>query len=78
MNSIVTTQAINPNFGCLKGYNYRKAGFEAKKRLIDYSMGKSKPNLSLLEKVILKFFPKSNLAYRMSGYKANQKFITKG
>ena len=32
MNSIVTTQAINPNFGCLKGYNYRKAGFEAKKK----------------------------------------------
>ena len=41
-------------------------------------MGKSKPNLSLLEKVILKYFPKSNLAYRMSGHKANQKFVTKG
>ena len=78
MNSIVATQAINPNFGCLKGYNYRKAGFEAKKRLIDNSIGKSKPNLSLLEKVILKFFPKSNLAYRISGFKANQNFITKG
>lgn len=34
MNTIVTTQAINSNFGCLKGYNYRKAGFEAKKDLL--------------------------------------------
>ena len=78
MNSIVTTQSANPNFGCLKAYNYRKAGIEAQKRLINSSMSKSKPNLSLLEKCILKFFPKSNLAYRMSGFKANQNFITKG
>ncbi len=79
MTTIATTQSANLNFGCLKTYNYRKAGLEAQKRLINNSMGnKNKPNLSSLDKFILKFFPKSNLAYRISCLMQSKKYITKG
>ena len=82
MTTITAAQTGNLAFKGLKSLNYRKAGLKAKEIAIQKSIDiKNKPNLSSIEKFILKFFPKSNLAYKISGFKATsiakQSLITK-